>query len=77
MIEGKFVTFTAIGVYVEKSILPHLALKWKNSAAEELKNRLGDCGDFPKTEGSSALRLLLSRMSCFKRWSFRSDEEMD
>lgn len=40
MIEGKFVTFTAIGVYVEKSILPHLALKWKNSAAEELKNRV-------------------------------------
>lgn len=40
MIEGKFVTFTAIGVYVEKSILPHLALKWKNSTAEELENRV-------------------------------------
>ena len=53
MIEGKFITFTAISVYVEKSILPHLALKWKNSAAEELKNRLGDCGDFPEMEGSN------------------------
>ena len=40
MIEGKFITFKAISVYVDKSILPHLALKWKNSAAEELKNRV-------------------------------------
>jgi len=40
MIEGKFVTFTAIGVYIEKSIVPHLALKWKNSTAEELGNRV-------------------------------------
>nr|ADE77594.1 unknown [Picea sitchensis] len=40
MIEGKFVTFTAIGVYIEKSIVPHLALKWKDSTAEDLGNRV-------------------------------------
>lgn len=40
MIEGKFVTFTAIGVYIEKSIITHLGFKWKDSTAEELVNRV-------------------------------------
>jgi chalcone isomerase len=40
MIEGKFVKFTAIGVYFEEAIVPHLLLKWKDKTAEELSNTL-------------------------------------
>ncbi|XP_057852870.2 chalcone--flavanone isomerase-like [Cryptomeria japonica] len=36
-IDGKFVVFTAIGIYLEDDIIPHLALKWKNKTAEELE----------------------------------------
>ncbi|KAK4776778.1 hypothetical protein SAY86_005466 [Trapa natans] len=37
-IEGKFIKFTAIGVYLEEAALPCLAGKWKDKAAEELKD---------------------------------------
>nr|AEV53926.1 chalcone isomerase [Brunfelsia brasiliensis subsp. macrocalyx] len=36
-IEGKFVKFTAIGVYLEESAIPFLADKWKGKTVEELK----------------------------------------
>lgn len=36
-IEGKFIVFTVIGIYLEEYIIPHLALKWKNKTAEELE----------------------------------------
>ncbi|XP_009804110.1 chalcone--flavanone isomerase [Nicotiana sylvestris] len=39
-IEGKFVKFTAIGVYLEESALPFLAAKWKSKSSEELANSL-------------------------------------
>ncbi|XP_057471253.1 chalcone--flavanone isomerase-like [Actinidia eriantha] len=35
-IEGRFVKFTAIGVYLEESAVPSLAVKWKGKSAEEL-----------------------------------------
>lgn len=35
-IEGKFIKFTAIGVYLEEAALPCLAAKWKGKTAEEL-----------------------------------------
>ncbi|XP_057981800.1 chalcone--flavanone isomerase-like [Malania oleifera] len=35
-IQGKFVKFTAIGVYLEDSAVPSLAVKWKGKSAEEL-----------------------------------------
>ncbi|KAK3034453.1 hypothetical protein RJ639_034690 [Escallonia herrerae] len=35
-IQGKFIKFTAIGVYVEESAVPALAVKWKGKRAEEL-----------------------------------------
>lgn len=35
-IQGKFVKFTAIGVYVEDSAVSSLAGKWKGKSAEEL-----------------------------------------
>ncbi|KAI3449527.1 hypothetical protein Pfo_006192 [Paulownia fortunei] len=35
-IEGKFVKFTAIGVYLENNAVPSLAVKWKGKSAEEL-----------------------------------------
>ncbi|XP_065872275.1 chalcone--flavanone isomerase-like isoform X1 [Euphorbia lathyris] len=35
-IEGKFVKFTAIGVYLEEEAVPLLAVKWKGKNAEEL-----------------------------------------
>ncbi|MDK0841519.1 hypothetical protein P5E51_15570, partial [Clostridium perfringens] len=35
-IEGKFIKFTAIGVYLEEAALPCLATKWKGKTAEEL-----------------------------------------
>ena len=35
-IEGKFVKFTAIGVYLEDNAVPLLAGKWKGKTAEEL-----------------------------------------
>uniref|UniRef100_A0A0D6QY23 Chalcone-flavonone isomerase family protein n=1 Tax=Araucaria cunninghamii TaxID=56994 RepID=A0A0D6QY23_ARACU len=40
-IEGKFKKFTSIGVYIEKAMIPHLALKWKGKTAEELNNDAG------------------------------------
>ncbi|KAH9317393.1 hypothetical protein KI387_019162 [Taxus chinensis] len=35
-VDGKFIKFTAIGIYLEEDVLPYLALKWKNKTAEEL-----------------------------------------
>ncbi|CAL5343681.1 unnamed protein product [Camellia sinensis] len=35
-IQGKFIKFTAIGVYLEDSAIPSLAVKWKGKTAEEL-----------------------------------------
>lgn len=35
-IQGKFIKFTAIGVYLEDKAIPLLAGKWKGKAAEEL-----------------------------------------
>lgn len=35
-IEGKFVKFTAIGVYLEDSAVAALAAKWKGKTAAEL-----------------------------------------
>ncbi|XP_034703680.1 chalcone--flavonone isomerase 2 [Vitis riparia] len=35
-IQGKFVKFTAIGVYLESSAVPTLAVKWKGKTVEEL-----------------------------------------
>ncbi|XP_052206143.1 chalcone--flavanone isomerase-like isoform X2 [Diospyros lotus] len=35
-IEGRFIKFTAIGVYLEDAALPSLAAKWKGKTAEEL-----------------------------------------
>ena len=35
-IQGKFVKFTAIGVYLEDKGVPSLAVKWKGKTAEEL-----------------------------------------
>ncbi|ERN12266.1 chalcone--flavonone isomerase isoform X1 [Amborella trichopoda] len=37
-IQGKFIKFTAIGVYLETDAIPHLALKWKGKSAAELAN---------------------------------------
>ncbi|XP_060214974.1 chalcone--flavanone isomerase [Lycium barbarum] len=37
-IGGKFVKFTAIGVYLEESAVPFLATKWKGKSSEELTN---------------------------------------
>lgn len=35
-IQGKFVKFTVIGVYLEDNAVPSLAVKWKGKTAEEL-----------------------------------------
>uniref|UniRef100_A0A5B7BF61 Chalcone-flavonone isomerase family protein n=1 Tax=Davidia involucrata TaxID=16924 RepID=A0A5B7BF61_DAVIN len=35
-IEGKFIKFTAIAVYLEDNAIPSLAVKWKGKSAEEL-----------------------------------------
>ncbi|KAB2635516.1 chalcone isomerase [Pyrus ussuriensis x Pyrus communis] len=35
-IQGNFVKFTAIGVYLEDNAVPQLAVKWKGKTAEEL-----------------------------------------
>ncbi|XP_021890412.1 chalcone--flavonone isomerase-like, partial [Carica papaya] len=35
-IQGKFVKFTAIGVYLEDIAVPSLAVKWKGKSADEL-----------------------------------------
>ncbi|TKY50621.1 Chalcone--flavonone isomerase [Spatholobus suberectus] len=39
-IEGKFIKFTAIGVYVEDKAVASLATKWKGKASEELAETL-------------------------------------
>lgn len=35
-IEGKFVKFMVIGVYLEDNAVPALAVKWKGKTAQEL-----------------------------------------
>ncbi|GFZ14850.1 chalcone-flavanone isomerase family protein [Actinidia rufa] len=35
-IEGRFIKFTAIGVYLEENAVPSLAVKWKGKSPEEL-----------------------------------------
>lgn len=35
-IEGKFVKFTGIGVYLEDTAVASLAVKWKGKSAEDL-----------------------------------------
>ena len=40
-IEGKFKKFTATGIYIERSIISHLALTWKGKTVHELNNSLG------------------------------------
>ncbi|KAM1182825.1 hypothetical protein TB2_001144 [Malus domestica] len=35
-IQGNFVKFTAIGLYLEDNVVPLLAVKWKGKTAEEL-----------------------------------------
>ncbi|KAL0340105.1 UNVERIFIED_CONTAM: Chalcone--flavonone isomerase [Sesamum radiatum] len=44
-IEGKFVKFTAIGVYLEGSAVSSLAAKWKGKSAEELADSVDFFGD--------------------------------
>lgn len=44
-IGGKFVAFTAIGVYLESDAISALAEKWKGKAAEELNNSIEFFGD--------------------------------
>ncbi|KAL0304652.1 UNVERIFIED_CONTAM: Chalcone--flavonone isomerase [Sesamum angustifolium] len=44
-IEGKFVKFTAIGVYLEGSAVSSLAAKWKGKSAEELADSVEFFGD--------------------------------
>ncbi|PSS33463.1 Chalcone--flavonone isomerase [Actinidia chinensis var. chinensis] len=39
-IEGKFIKFTATGVYLEEKAVPSLAIKWKGKSAEELTNSI-------------------------------------
>lgn len=39
-IQGKFIKFTAIGVYLEDGALPSLAAKWSGKSAEELADRV-------------------------------------
>ncbi|KAL8530856.1 hypothetical protein ACS0TY_007767 [Phlomoides rotata] len=39
-IEGKFVKFTAIGVYLEDNAVPLLAVKWKGKTPEELTDSI-------------------------------------
>ncbi|CAN4121972.1 unnamed protein product [Withania somnifera] len=39
-IEGKFVKFTVIGVYLEESAVPFLAAKWKGKSSEELTHSI-------------------------------------
>lgn len=36
VIEGKFVKFSVIGVYLEENAVPFLAAKWKGKSSEEL-----------------------------------------
>ncbi|KAI4351158.1 hypothetical protein L6164_005540 [Bauhinia variegata] len=40
VIDGKFIKFTAIGVYLEDKAFPYLALKWNGKSADELFNSL-------------------------------------
>ncbi|XP_015075260.1 chalcone--flavonone isomerase-like [Solanum pennellii] len=35
-VEGKFVKFSVIGVYLEENVVPFLAVKWKGRSSEEL-----------------------------------------
>ncbi|KAG5237661.1 hypothetical protein OIU76_012431 [Salix suchowensis] len=44
-IEGKFIKFTAIGVYLEDSSLQSLAAKWKGKSATELTDSVEFYGD--------------------------------
>ena len=44
-IQGKFIKFTAIGVYLEDSAIPSLALKWKGKTADELMKSVGFFND--------------------------------
>ncbi|KAK4418172.1 Chalcone--flavonone isomerase [Sesamum alatum] len=44
-IEGKFVKFTAIGVYLEDTAVSSLAAKWKGKTAEELADSADFFGD--------------------------------
>ncbi|GMH13340.1 hypothetical protein Nepgr_015181 [Nepenthes gracilis] len=37
-ISGKFIKFTAIGVYLEEDAIPSLAVRWKGKSAEELSD---------------------------------------
>lgn len=39
-IEGKFIKFTGIGVYLEDKAVPSLAAKWKGKTSEELVHTL-------------------------------------
>nr|ACU19979.1 unknown [Glycine max] len=40
-IEGKFIKFTGIGVYLEDKAVPSLAAKWKGKTSEELVHTQG------------------------------------
>ncbi|GFQ03337.1 chalcone--flavonone isomerase, partial [Phtheirospermum japonicum] len=44
-IGGKFVKFTAIGVYLEGNAVPSLAVKWKGKSAKELTDSVGFFAD--------------------------------
>ncbi|KAJ8760287.1 hypothetical protein K2173_011699 [Erythroxylum novogranatense] len=44
-IEGKFIKFSAIGVYLEDSAMPSLAVKWKGKSADELADSVEFFGD--------------------------------
>lgn len=54
-IEGKFVKFTAIGVYLEDDAVPLLAGKWKGKTAEELTESVEFFRDVVTGNGFSPL----------------------
>ncbi|KAK4407043.1 Chalcone--flavonone isomerase [Sesamum angolense] len=54
-IEGKFVKFTAIGVYLEGSAISSLATNWKGKSAEELADSVDFFGDIVAGDNDTAI----------------------
>ncbi|XP_057852871.2 chalcone--flavanone isomerase-like [Cryptomeria japonica] len=70
----RFKKFTAIGIYIERSIISHLALTWKGKTAEELNNNLGFFMDIVTCQYQKFIRVSLTALLTGPQFSEKVSE---
>lgn len=63
-IEGRFIKFTRIGVYLEAAAVPWLAVNWKGKTPDELAGSVGFFRDIVRGELGRGKRMYTASSCC-------------